>query len=60
MKQTLETQFWVLVKEWQKLGKQRMQAIKVWNVPEITRLESLLEDNKQKSNEIIDKLKSLV
>jgi len=58
MKQ-LEQEFWKLVNQCRRLKNNRLLAIKKWNVPEIDRLDKLIEENNQKSDLIIEKMKQL-
>lgn len=59
MKQ-LEIAFWKLVNQNKRLKNNRMAAIKKWNVPELDRLDLLIDENRIKGNEIIEKMKKLV
>jgi hypothetical protein len=58
MKQ-LWKQFWKLSNELHKLKKQRLQAIKKWDILELKKLDTFIEDNQQKGDLLLDQLKEL-
>ena len=58
MKQ-LEQEFWRLVKQNNRLKDYRLAAIRKWNVAELDRLDKLIDENNEKSNQIIEKMKQI-